>query len=78
VLVTRPRGYLGVGRDTVTFNNAPATGITPGAPSVDRVMRWFPADIPRSVRTQMNGEAIVVRTHPQDRRRLVLAEFQQE
>jgi hypothetical protein len=78
VLAIRPRGYLGAGRDTVLFNNAPATGITPGVPSVDRALRWFPADVARSVRTQLNGETIVVRTHPQDRRRLVAAEFQQE
>lgn len=78
VLAIRPRGYLGAGRDTVLFNNAPATGITPGVPSVDRAVRWFPADVSRSVRTQLNGETIVVRTHPQDRRRLVAAEFQQE
>lgn len=78
VLVSRPRGYLGVGRDTVLFDNAPATGITPGVPSVDRALRWFAADAPRSVRTTLNRETIVVRTHPQDKRRLVVAEFQQE
>ncbi|MCA0374118.1 MAG: alpha/beta fold hydrolase [Gemmatimonadetes bacterium] len=78
VLVTRPRGYLGVARDTVTFDDVPATGITPGVPSVDRALRWFPADAPRTVRTRLNGETIVVRTHPADRRRLVLAEFQHE
>lgn len=78
VLVTRPRGYLGVSRDTVLFDSAPARGITPGVPSVDRALRWFAADAPRAVRTSLNGETIVVRTHPQDARRLVVAEFQQE
>ena len=78
VLITRPRGYLGVGRDTVLFDHAPASGITPGVPSVDRALRWFPADGPRTVRTTLNRETLVVRTHPQDRRRLVTAEFQQE
>jgi hypothetical protein len=78
VLITRPRGYLGVGRDTVLFDSAPATGIAPGVPNVDRALRWFAGDAARSVRTTVNGETIVVRTHPQDKRRLVLAEFQQE
>lgn len=78
VLITRPRGYLGVGRDTVQFDGAAAAGITPGVPTVDRALKWFAADAPRSVRTRVNGETIVVRTHPQDRRRLVVAEFQQE
>lgn len=78
VLVTRPRGYLGVGRDTVLFDSAPAGGITPGVPSVDRALRWFAADAPRAVRTTLNSESIVVRTHPQDPRRLVVAEFPQD
>lgn len=78
VLITRPRGYLGLTRDTVTFDDTRATGISPGVPTVDRALRWFAADTPRTVRTRINGETIVVRTHPQDRRRMVLAEFQRE
>jgi triacylglycerol lipase len=78
VLIIRPRGYLGVGRDTVTFDGAPAPGITPGVPSADRTLRWFAGGEPRNVRAALNGETIVVRTHPLDRRRLVVAEFQQE
>ena len=75
VLMIRPRGYFGVGRDTVQFNGTAARGITPGVPSVDRAIRWFAADSSRSVVTRVNGEPIVVRTRPDDKRRLVLAEF---
>lgn len=75
VLLTRPRGYLGLGRDTVEFDGAPARGIPPGVPTVDRALKWFGADSARSVTTRVNGERIVVRTHPGDRRRLVVAEF---
>lgn len=78
VLLIRPRGYIGLGRDTATFNSAPALGIPAGVPSADRAVRWFGADVARSVRAQLNWETIVVRTHPADRRRLVVAEFQQE
>lgn len=78
VLITRPRGYLGASRDTVRFDGVPAAGIAPGVPTVDRALRWFAADTARTVRASVNGETIVVRTHPQDRRRLVVAEFQQE
>jgi hypothetical protein len=67
-----------VGRDTVTFDGVPAPGITPGVPSADRTLRWFAAGEPKTVRAALNGETIVVRTHPHDRRRLVVAEFQQE
>ncbi len=78
VLITRPRGYLGLGRDTVEFDGTRAAGIPPGVPTVDRAIRWFSAREPISVRTRVNGETIVVRTQPGDKRRLVSAEFQRE
>ena len=78
VLIVRPRGYLGLGRDTVEFDGTRAAGIPPGVPTVDRAIRWFGAREPVSVRTRVNGETIVVRTQPGDKRRLVSAEFQRE
>ncbi len=78
VLIARPRGYLGLGRDTVEFDGTRAAGIPPGVPTVDRAIRWFSAREPISVRTRVNSETIVVRTQPGDKRRLVSAEFQQE
>ena len=78
VLIARPRGYLGLGRDTVEFDGVRATGIPPGVPTVDRAIRWFSARDTISVRTHVNSETIVVRTQPGDKRRLVSAEFQRE
>lgn len=78
VLIARPRGYLGLGRDTVEFDGTRAAGIPPGVPTVDRAIRWFGAREPISVRTRVNGETIVVRTQAGDKRRLVSAEFQRE
>ena len=78
VLILRPRGYVGFGRDTVEFDGTRAAGIPAGVPTVDRAIRWFGAREPLSVRTRVNSETIVVRTQPGDTRRLVLAEFQRE
>ena len=78
VLIARPRGYLGLGRDTVEFDGTRALGIPPGVPTVDRAIRWFGAREPITVRTRVNGETIVVRTQPGDKQRLVSAEFQRE
>lgn len=78
VLIARPRGYLGLGRDTVEFDGTRAAGIPPGVPTVDRAIRWFGGREPVSVRARVNGETIVVRTQPGDPRRLVSAEFQRE
>jgi hypothetical protein len=78
VLLVRPRGYLGSGRDTVTIDGTPARGIPRGIPTVDRVTGWVPADSARTVVTHVNGERLAVRTHPRDRRHVVVAEFQHE
>jgi len=78
VQLVRPRGYLGAARDTVRFDSEPAAGIAAGVPTVDRSTKWYDASAPRIVRMQLNGERIVVRTQPTDRRRVVVAEFQQD
>lgn len=76
VLLVRPRGYLGAGRDTVTVDGAPVRGIPAGVPTTDRVLVRVPADTARSVRARLNGETLVVRPPPRDPRRLVVVEFQ--
>jgi pimeloyl-ACP methyl ester carboxylesterase len=78
VLVIRPRGYFGAGRDTVTVDGRPARGIPPGVPTVDRVLHWVPRDSARTVTVRVNGETLRVRTVPGDPRRLVSAELQRE
>jgi pimeloyl-ACP methyl ester carboxylesterase len=78
VLLVRPRGYLGAGRDTVLVDGRPAAGIPPGVPTVDRVTAWFAGSAPRSVVLRVNGERVVVRTRPGDPRRVVVAEVQHE
>jgi pimeloyl-ACP methyl ester carboxylesterase len=78
VLLVRPRGYLGAGRDTVQVDGRPAAGIPPGVPTVDRVTAWFGGGAPRSVALRVNTERLVVRTHPGDPRRVVVAEVQHD
>lgn len=78
VLIVRPRGYLGAGRDTVQFDGAAATGIPVGVPTVDRAIKWYSGAQSQRVVARVNGETIVVRTRPGDRRRLLLAEFNYE
>lgn len=78
VQLVRPRGYLGVGRDTLRVDGELVRGIAPGVPTVDRSLRWFDASAPRSVHAEFNGQRLVLRTQPGDRRRVVVAEFQQD
>jgi triacylglycerol lipase len=62
VTLVRPRGYLGAGRDSVTVDGAPARGVPPGVPTVDRTAVWVPANAPRSVTLRFNGERLTVQT----------------
>jgi pimeloyl-ACP methyl ester carboxylesterase len=78
VVLVRPRGYLGAGRDTVQVDGRPALGIPPGVPTVDRVTAWVGGSAPRSVVLRVNAERLVVRTQPGDARRVVVAEVQHE
>lgn len=75
VLIIRPRGYLGAGRDTVHFDGVAATGIPVGVPTIDRAIKWFRGPQSRRVVARVNNETIVVRTRPGDARRVVSAEF---
>ncbi len=78
VLLVRPRGYLGAGRDTVLVNGTPARGIPPGVATIDRVLTWWPTDSTRSITLQFNDEVIVVQTRGADPRRQVIGEVVRE
>jgi len=62
VTLVRPRGYLGAGRDRVLLDGAPARGVPPGVPTVDRTAVWVPAATPRSVTVRFNDEQLTVQT----------------
>ncbi|HUJ73492.1 MAG TPA: twin-arginine translocation pathway signal [bacterium] len=64
VTLWRPRGYLGVGRDTFTIDGKVPAGVPPGVPSVDRASATFPAEPSRSVQVVLNREQMTVRTFP--------------
>jgi len=78
VLLLRPRGYLGQGRDTVQVDGIPAVDIPPGVATIDRVVRWVPSGAARSITLRLNGETITVQTRPADARRTIVAEFNHE
>jgi triacylglycerol lipase len=75
VVLVRPRGYLGAGRDTVTVDGAPARGIPPGVPTLDRLIIRRAAGNPESVTFRFNQEVLTVQTRGSDPRRLIMAEI---
>jgi hypothetical protein len=62
--MSRPRGYFGIGRDTVLLDGSPPPGIAPGVPSLSSARLAFPAEPQRSVVGRFNNEAISARTWP--------------
>jgi hypothetical protein len=75
VVMTRPRGYFGHGRDRFTLDGAVPEGINKGVPgaSVARVRLTDAA--PRSVTAVFNDETIVTRTWPMADKHVSIAEF---
>lgn len=74
VLMTRPRGYFGVGRDKFSLDGKIPPGITEGVPAVSVGRMAFDAG-PRTVVAIFNNETIAVRTWPTKDNHIVVAEF---
>ncbi len=74
VVMTRPRGYFGVGRDKFSLDGKVPPGITDGVPAVSAARMIFDAQ-PRSVIAALNNETIAVRTWPAKANHITVAEF---
>jgi len=75
ITLTRPRGYFGAGRDTLSIDGQPAPGITPGVPNVSTSTLRLPPGPLRSVITRGNDETIAVQNWPVAENRIVQAEL---
>ena len=78
VIVSRPRGYLGVGRDTFLVDGKVPEGVGAGAPANDSGQLRFAAGPPRAIKVQLNGETVTVRTWPAADGHIVIAGFHQQ
>jgi len=76
VTMTRPRGYFGAGRDTMSLDGKAPPGIPPGVPGLATSKLKLNEPGARSVAAVFNKERIVVRSWPLAENRLVFAEFQ--
>jgi pimeloyl-ACP methyl ester carboxylesterase len=76
VLMSRPRGFLGLPRDAVLFDGKEPTDVKPGVPtdSVSTV-RLSAADAGRPVAALFNQEKIVARARPAPENRIAVAEL---
>jgi len=75
VTMTRPRGYFGPGRDAMSLDGKPATGLPPGVPGLAATKVKLSEAAPRSVVAEFNKQRIVARSWPLAENRVVFAEF---
>jgi triacylglycerol lipase len=77
VTMNRPRGYFGVGRDTMSLDQqSPPPGLTPGVAGLAS-SKVNISDVGRAVVAEFNSERIVARSWPLSENRLVIVEFTQ-
>lgn len=74
-IMSRPRGYFGVGRDKFTLDGKVPPGINDGVPGASTGRLTFDAAPPRTVMAVFNNETIPTRTWPARDGHIVVAEF---
>lgn len=75
VTLTRPRGYFGLGRDTMSLDGKPLPGVSAGVAGVSAAKLKIAQPGLRSVVAEFNGERIVARSWPASENRVVFAEL---
>jgi pimeloyl-ACP methyl ester carboxylesterase len=75
VVMTRPRGYFGYGRDTFTLDGTIPDGINKGVPGISIGRVRLTEGAARSVVASFSEETIVTRTWPMADKHISIAEF---
>lgn len=76
VIMSRPRGYLGLPRDVVLLDGKEPADVKPGVPTDSAATLRLPAtDIGRNVVAQFGVERIVARAWPASENRIAIAEL---
>ena len=74
VVMSRPRGYFGVGRDKFSLDGKVPPGVTDGVPAVSAARLTFEPGA-RTVLAVFNNETVPTRTWPAKDNHIVVAEF---
>ncbi len=77
VSITRPRGYFGLDRDTMSLDDQALPGIGPGVPGLASARLSLPPAPARTVVARFNNERIALRTWPAAQGHVAVAELHQ-
>ncbi|UPK35881.1 hydrolase [Bradyrhizobium sp. 186] len=76
VIMSRPRGYLGLPRDVMLLDGKEPADVKPGVPTdAAATLRLSAAEVGRNVVAQFNEERIVARAWPASENRIAIAEL---
>ena len=75
VTLTRPRGYLGHGRDTFLIDGKVPSGVNEGVPGTSEATQRFEPGPVRPVKVVLNKETLMVLTYRLEEGHIVIAEF---
>jgi len=75
VVLSRPRGYLGHGRDTFLIDGEVPEGVNKGVAGTASATKIYPPGTSRAVKVVLNEEAVTVRISAQDHGHKIIVPF---
>jgi pimeloyl-ACP methyl ester carboxylesterase len=75
VTLYRPRGYLGIGRDTFLIDGKVPEGVNPGVPGTESATITYPVGTSSAVKVVLNEETVTVKINPEDKNHKIIALF---
>jgi pimeloyl-ACP methyl ester carboxylesterase len=75
VILSRPRGYLGHGRDTFLIEDEVPAGVNAGVPGTASATKIYPPGTSRAVKVVLNEEAVTVKINSEDKGHKIFVPF---
>jgi hypothetical protein len=75
VILSRPRGYLGHGRDTFLIEGTVPEGVNKGVAGTASATKIYPLGTSNAVKVVLNEEAVTVKINPEDKGHKIIVPF---
>ena len=75
VILSRPRGYLGHGRDTFLIEGTVPEGVNKGVAGTASATKIYPPGTSRAVKVVLNEEAVTVKINSEDKGHKIFVPF---
>ncbi|MFH2129548.1 MAG: hydrolase [bacterium] len=75
VTLSRPRGYLGHGRDNFQIDGTVPDGVNKGVPGTASATQMYPVGTDKAVKVVLNEESVTVKIRPEDKGHEIVVPF---